>query len=149
MTPNRTVIAGASPPDRSLVAGRSQASAQTNTPMSRWNGRSALGRRCKDLFRSYWKQAGNPTEPATQAAIMSLAEQTVISELARSDCLADGGMTKINLELVIRAENLANRTLRRLKLDKSVSSKRAGPTLEDIKARYSAPAAPATGEAGE
>ncbi len=70
------------------------------------------------MFRSYLKQAGSPTEPATHAAIMALAEQIVIAEQARAECLTDGGLTKISLELVIRAENLANRTLRRLKLDK-------------------------------
>jgi hypothetical protein len=114
--------------------------------LSRWSGRTSLGRRCKDLYRAFSKQAGSPTDPAAQAGIMALAEQTVISELARSECLADGGMTKINLELVVRTENLANRTMRRLGLGKPVSSKRTGPTLDEIRARY---AAPATGETGK
>jgi hypothetical protein len=74
------------------------------------------------LFRSFMRQAGNPTEPATQAAILALSEQMVLAELARNEALAGGGLTKIGLELVIRAENLANRTLKRLKLDKPAKS---------------------------
>jgi hypothetical protein len=77
---------------------------------------------------------------------MALSEQVVIAELARAACLVDGGMNSLNLALVIRCENLANRTLRRLKLDQPISSKRAGPSLDDIRARY---AAPVTGEAGK
>jgi hypothetical protein len=76
------------------------------------------------LYRTYVAQLGNPTDAATQAAILSAAEQIVISELARAECLAPGGMNKINLEMVIRAENLANRTLKKLKLDKPVTAPR-------------------------
>jgi hypothetical protein len=124
MPPDRSRIAARSLPDRTAIAGRSQANATTNTPLSRWSGRSTTGRRCRDLFRSYLKQLGSPTDPATQAAIMALAEQVVIAESARSECLAAGGLTKISLELVIRAENLANRTLKRLKLDKPATAPR-------------------------
>lgn len=66
-----------------------------------------------------------------QAAILSAAEQTVLAELARGECLAPGGLTKINLELVIRAENLANRTLKRLKLDKVTPSTKGKPSWRD------------------
>jgi hypothetical protein len=147
--PDRTVTAALPAASRPPAAGvplPSSRSAATNRPASRWNSNTASGRRCRDLYKSYLKQAGSPTEPAAQAAVMALAEQIVIAEQARSACLADGGMTKLNLELVIRAENLANRTLKRLKLDK-LDSKRTGPSLDDIKARYSASAAPTNGEA--
>jgi hypothetical protein len=132
-----------SPPDRAPVAGISPPSskaAATNSPASRWKGNTRTGRRCRDLFRAFMAQAGNPDDPAMQAAILAASEQTVLAEIARSECLADGGMTKNSLELVIRAENLASRTLRRLKLDKPVSTKRTGPSLADIRAKYATPA---------
>lgn len=131
MPSDRPGIDGRSQADRTPTAGRSQANATTNAPLSRWSGRSACGRRCRDLFRSYLKQAGSPTEPAAQAAIMALAEQIVIAEQARAECLRDGGLTKISLELVIRAENLANRTLKRLKLDKPAPSTKGKPSWRD------------------
>lgn len=122
----------------------SSRSAATNRPASRWNANTAIGRRCRDLYRSYLKQAGNPDDPAAQAAILAAAEQTVLAEIARQDCLS--GMTSVNVELTIRLENMAARSLRRLKLDKLVSSKRAGPSMDDIKARYAT--APPADEAG-
>jgi hypothetical protein len=134
--------------NRSLAAGlppASSRSAATNRPGSRWNANTATGRRCRDLYKAYMKQAGNPDDPAAQAAILAAAETVVLAEVARKDSL--NGMTAVNVELVVRLENLAARSLRRLKLDKPVSSKRAGPSMDDIKARY-APASPATGETG-
>jgi hypothetical protein len=128
------------PSDRRPPAGvppASSRSAASNRPTSRWNANTAHGRRCRDLFKSFLKQAGDPTEPATQAAITALAEQIVIAEQARADCLAPGGLTKIapggktNLELAIRAENLANRTLKRLKLDKVTSSTKGKSSMRD------------------
>jgi hypothetical protein len=71
----------------------------------------------------------------------------VLAELARAEALAPGGLTSISLPLVIRAENLANRTLKRLGLAKPTCSKRVGPSLQDVKARY-AQAPTTTGEAG-
>src|SRR5438105_4510113 len=116
MSSNRTPAAGMPP--------ASSRAAATNRATSRWDGNSAQGRRCRDLFKSYFLQAGKPDEPAAQAAITALAEQVALAELARAECLAAGGLTKISLEMVIRAENLANRTLKRLKLDKPVTPKR-------------------------
>lgn len=125
---SRTVRAAglppASRPPTADVPPASSRSAATNRPASRWNSNTAQGRRCRDLFKAYSRQLGNPDDPATQAAIAAAAEQTVLAEIARSECLADGGMTKISFELVIRAENLANRTLKRLKLDKPVLAPR-------------------------
>jgi hypothetical protein len=132
-------------PTVALSSARSR-SAATNRPQARWNGNSVVGRRCRDLYKAYLKQLGYPDDPAAQAAILAAAEQTVLAEIARQDCLS--AMTAVNVELVVRLENMAARSLRRLKLDKPVSSKRAGPSLDDIKARYSAPAAPATDETG-
>jgi hypothetical protein len=146
---SRPGTGGLPPASRPLAAGLSppsSRSAATNRASSRWNGNSATGRRCKDLYKALLKQAGGPDDPAAQAAVLAAAEQTVLAELARSACLANGGLTKLNLEMAIRDENLAARTRKRLGFDKPVSSKRTGPTLDDIKARYSAPATTATGE---
>jgi hypothetical protein len=132
------------PPAAAKPSARSAAAA-TNSPTSRWNGNTSTGRRARDLFRSYLKQAGSPSDPGAQAAIAALSEQVVIAEQARAMVLADGGMTMSNLALVVRCENLANRTLRRLKLDQPVS-KRAGSSLDAIKAKY---AQPATDEPGK
>lgn len=136
------------PPNRPGTVAESSArsrSAATNSPASRWNKNTATGRRCRDLFWSFMSRLGTPTDPAAQASILAAAEQVVISELARSECLS--GLNGMNMQLMIRAENLAARTLKRLGLEKPVSSKRAGPSLQDIKARY-APAPTATDEAG-
>jgi hypothetical protein len=109
------------PADVAKSSARSTSSV-TNRATSRWNGNSKIGRRCRDLYRSYSRQAGNPTEPAAQAALVALVEQITLAELARTACLVAGGMSSLNLALVIRCENLANRTLKRLKLDKPAKS---------------------------
>jgi hypothetical protein len=120
------------------------ASSVTNRATSRWNANTTVGRRARDLFKAYFRQLGQPDDAGTQAAILAAAEKVVLAEMAREDCLK--GMTAISVELVVRLENLAARSLRSLKLDKPVSTKRAAPTLEDIKARY---ATPATGETSQ
>jgi hypothetical protein len=130
MLSDRRPPAVASRPPADGVPSSRSTSSITNRATSRWNGNTAHGRRCRDLFKSFLKQAGDPSEPATQAAITALVEQIVIAEQARADCLAEGGLTKIGLELVIRAENLANRTLKRLKLDKVTASTK-GKSMRD------------------
>jgi hypothetical protein len=125
--PSRTVAATHPPGSRTVTAAPPPASsraAATNRPASRWDTNTKTGRRCRDLYKSYLKALGNPDDPATQAAVMACAEQVVIAERARSELLVAGSTTKTGLELVIRAENLANRTLKRLKLDKPVTAPR-------------------------
>jgi hypothetical protein len=92
-------------------------SAATNRPASRWNANSAGGRRCRDLFGSYMRALGSPTDEGTVALVIAAAEAVALAETARQDCLS--GMTAINVELMIRLENTAARSLRRMGLNKA------------------------------
>ena len=57
------------------------------------------------------------------------AEAVALAEVARRECL--GGMTAAGAELVVRLENTANRSLRRIGLAKA-SPKAAGPNLAEF-----------------
>jgi hypothetical protein len=107
--PSNRPGAGAQPPASSL-------SAATNRPASRWNANTATGRRCRDLYKSYLKQLGGPDDPATLALILAASENVVLAEMARHECLT-GGLTG-GAEMLIRLENSANRSLRRIGLAK-------------------------------
>jgi hypothetical protein len=84
----------------------------TNDPLVRASGRTPAGRRIRDLFRSYSSALGNPGDPGTQAAILAAAELVVAAEAARSKLFADG--SNADVEQLVRLENLAARSLRRL-----------------------------------
>jgi hypothetical protein len=107
----------------------------TNSPELR-HGRSAEGRRVRDLFRAYAAALGNPQDDGTLALVLSAAEAITISEIVRADYIAG----KADFKTITSAENAANRALKRLGLAKPAASKPVGPSLQDIKARY-APAA--------
>jgi hypothetical protein len=92
----------------------------TNDPL-RGRGRSPEARRLRDLFRSYLMQLGSPTDAATQALILAAAEAVVIAEGARADMLAGKGGAG---DAVVRLENLADRKLRRLGLNKPTTPPR-------------------------
>jgi hypothetical protein len=130
MTTDRTQIAGRSPADRTPVTPRPRAnrSAVTNAPAMR-HGRTAEGRRVKDLYEGYVVALGRPTDVPTLALILAAAEAVALAEVARRECLA--GMTGVNAELTIRFENSANRALRRLGLAKA-TPKPAGPSLQEF-----------------
>jgi hypothetical protein len=121
MSPNRPGAAGTPPANRppavALSSARSR-SAATNRPASRWNANTPTGRRCRDLYRAYLGQLGNPADPATQALVLAAAESVVLAEIARQDCLR--GLNGMTAELMIRLENTANRSLRRIGLNKPV-----------------------------
>jgi len=98
-------------------------SATTNNPVrARTNGRSAEGRRVRDLFRSFAEKLGNSNDVGTQAMILAAAELVTAAERARRDHL-DG---RLALTEVVRVENLAARALRRIKLDKPAETPRKG-----------------------
>jgi hypothetical protein len=87
--------------------------ALTNNPLrARADGRTPDGRRIRDLFRSYLAALGNPSDPATQAAVLAAAELIVAAEAARARLLADG--SGADIDQVVRLENLAGRALKRL-----------------------------------
>jgi hypothetical protein len=107
----------------------------TNDPMRSGRlGRSAEARRVRDLFRSYVATLGNPLDPGTIALALAAAEQVVIAECARRDHLSG----KVDLDAVVRAENMSARALRRLGLNKPTAKPR-GPSLREIAAKYNNP----------
>jgi hypothetical protein len=130
MPSDRPAIAGRSPADRTPIIPRSRAnrSATTNDPAMR-HGRSAEGRRVRDLYAGYVAALGGPTDVPTLALVLAAAEAVALAEVARRECLA--GMTGVNAELTIRFENSANRALRRLGLAKA-TPKPAGPNLQEF-----------------
>ena len=93
------------------------AAATTNDPTARWNLTTPNGKRTRDLFRAFAKQIGNPTDAATRALLISAAEGVVIAETIREKIMA--GDRSVAVNDMVRAENAANRALRRLKLDKA------------------------------
>jgi hypothetical protein len=96
-------------------------SATTNNPVrARTNGRSAEGRRVRDLYKSFSATLGNPQDVGTQALVLAAAELVTAAERARRDHL-DG---RLALTEVVRVENLAARALRRIKLDKPAETPR-------------------------
>jgi hypothetical protein len=105
-------------PDRTTNAPANNRSAATNRPSSRWNLKSVSGRRCRDLYRGYLSQLGNPSDAPTLALIVAATEAIVLAEDARKECLA-GGLNGMSAELMIRCENTAARALRRLGLNRA------------------------------
>jgi hypothetical protein len=126
-TRDRPAIAATSRPDRIPTAGRSLAdrSAITNDPSSRWSGRTANGRRARDLYRGYVTQLGGPTDPPTLALVVTAVERVLIAENARADYLAG---KVISLEDIVRLERAADKALSRLKLDRMQAPKRKSLT---------------------
>lgn len=83
----------------------------TNKPLSRANGNTSSGRRVRDLFRAYLAAVGNPASDVIKAQVLAAAELVTAAENARTQLLADPTM---DIEQIIRLENLANRAVRRL-----------------------------------
>jgi hypothetical protein len=132
MSADRHGAAGLPPASRPRAAGlppASSRSAATNRPSSRWNANTALGRRCRDLYKGYLRALNDPTDPPTTALALAAAESVVLAEMARRECLT--GLTGITAEMLIRLENVANRSLRRIGLAKA-GAKPAGPNLQEF-----------------
>lgn len=111
-----------------------------NPMMARADGRSAFGRRLRDLYRSYMNALGNPVDAGTQAMILSAAEQVIGAEKERADYFAGN----VPYNSVIRAEGAANRALKRLGLNKPPQPRQLS-IAEQLAARgYRPPVAPST-----
>jgi hypothetical protein len=82
----------------------------TNDPASRANLNTANGRRVADLYRSYLRAMGDPTDAVAQANVLAAAELTVAAETARVQLLAG----KADVDQLVKLENLAARAIRRL-----------------------------------
>jgi hypothetical protein len=90
----------------------------TNRP-SKFDGRSELGRRVRDLANGFAEQLGGwPALSDTLAAnVRKAAELTALAEKARADALRDGNATPTIL-LMVRLEGAANRAVRALQLER-------------------------------
>jgi hypothetical protein len=126
MLSNRTAIALRSPTSRAAV---------TNDPLVRADGRTSQGRRIRDLFRGWHLALGHPSDATVQAAILAASELTVAAETARAALLAGTG----DVEQVVRLENLAARSVRRLGIKADATAGAAPPSLAEW-AQQTAPA---------
>jgi hypothetical protein len=105
----------------------------TNDPASRANLNTANGRRVADLYRSYLRAMGDPTDAIAQANVLAAAELTVAAETARVQLLAG----KADVDQLVKLENLAARAIRRLGI-KPGATAAAGPTFADFLAAHEA-----------
>jgi hypothetical protein len=103
----------------------------TNDPASRANLNTANGRRVADLYRSYLRAMGDPTDAVAQANVLAAAELKAAAETARADLLAG----KTTIGDVVLLENAADRAVRRLDLKPPGS---AAPTLSHYLAAHEA-----------
>jgi hypothetical protein len=102
MLATRTAAATKTPTNRA---------AMTNDPLRvRADGRTPQGRRIRDLFRAWHMAMGRPSDPTVQALVLTAAELTVAAETARAALLAGTG----DVDAVVRLENLASRSVRKL-----------------------------------
>jgi hypothetical protein len=85
----------------------------TRRPASRLNGRSAFGKRIRDLYFALTDRLNQPADILVQADIMALVELKVAAEIARANLL-EGKVSSSN-ELV-RLENLVRRAEARVGL---------------------------------
>jgi hypothetical protein len=94
------------------------------------SGRTALGRRIRDLADSYAVQLGgwSALSDMQAAAVRRAAELTAIAEQARVDALRNGCADPVSLA---RLEGCADRAVRRLRLDQYPVKKRR-PTLREL-----------------
>ena len=91
-------------------------SAITNAPATRLNGRTAVGRRVRDLFKALAERLGSPADIVTQADILALAELKTAAEVARARLLEGGGGADRDSNNLVRLENLVRRAEARLGL---------------------------------
>jgi hypothetical protein len=105
----------------------------TNDPASRASLNTSQGRRVADLYRSYLRAMGDPTDAVAQANVLAAAELKAAAEKARADLLAG----KATIGDVVLLENTADRAARRLNL-KPPSPGSAGPTMSQYLAEHEA-----------
>jgi hypothetical protein len=110
ITGGSTEINGKSPANyRSII---------TRRPASRLNGRSAAGKRVKDLFKAIMTRLGDPYDDVIVVAdALAWSELKAASEVARARLLE--GDTKSSTE-VVRIENLCRRAAVSVGLESAV-----------------------------
>jgi hypothetical protein len=99
------------------------------------DGRTRFARRAKALVRDFVLALGGQPAPHQVILIRSAAELTAIAEATRAAHLAG----KATINDVVRSENAMARAIRALDIPDTVA-KPAGLSLDDIRARYAAPA---------
>ena len=109
---------------RAAIVTKSTRAALTRNPVMRFDGRSADGRRLRDLFRSYMRQLGEPNDAGTVALALAAAEAVMIAERARLD-YRNG---RADLDAVSKTEAMAEVALRRLGLNRPAPP----PAREDL-----------------
>lgn len=104
------------------MTGRSRSdyrSSVTRSPATRIDGRSAAGKRIRDLFRALMVRLNEPADIMVQADILALAELKTAAEVARVRLLEKGQ----NSNECVRLENLTRRAELRLGLEPGAASK--------------------------
>jgi hypothetical protein len=119
----------------SIPRARSQRSRITNKPhRPAISGRSALGRRLRDLGEFYAEALGGWSAlTVVQAeAVRRAAEMRALAEQARADALRNGGVGIAEADQLIRLENAAHRSVRALGIDRKREPE--GMTLQEYAA---------------
>jgi hypothetical protein len=102
----------------------------TNDPISaRASLNTSQGRRVADLYRSYQRALGDPTDAVAQANVLAAAELTVAAEMARVELLAG----KADVDQLVKLENLAARAIRRLGIKPGAIADRRVPLRERLR----------------
>ena len=112
--------------------GRSRAdyrSSVTRSPAARLDGRSAAGKRVRDLFRALMVRLNEPADIMVQADIMALVELKVAAETARARLLEGKDQ---NTNGLVRLENLVRRAEARVGLEPGAATKAEPGTWEDL-----------------
>jgi hypothetical protein len=93
------------------------------------DGRSALGRRVRDLAESFALQLGGWSKLSNMQAdaVRCAAEMQALFEKARHDALVEG---RADPDALVRLEGASNRAMRRLGID-LVDQSKSEPTLAD------------------
>jgi hypothetical protein len=128
MTPDQPGIDGGS----GSMTGRSTSkykSSVTRSPAARIDGRSAAGKRIRDLFRALADRLGNPDDIVAQADILCLAELKVMAEAARLRILEGKDQ---NTNGLIRLENMIRRSEVRVGLEPGDGAKVNLPDWRDL-----------------
>jgi hypothetical protein len=114
------------------ISGRSTSnylSIISRRPEARLNGRSAAGKRIRDLFRALMTRLNQPTDPLIVADCLALVELKTAAEIARANLL-EGKVSSSN-ELV-RLENLVRRAEARVGLEAGAGAKVDPPDWRDL-----------------
>lgn len=112
MTSNETPIDAGSASNNPRST-RDHRSAITGAPAARIDGRSAIGRRIRDLYAALMSRLDQPADIVVQADVLALAELKCAAEVARQRLLEGG---ERNSNEIVRLENLVRRAEARVGL---------------------------------